>query len=85
MIKEFFFNGKSGVRNTLAAVWTTTLIAYIYLITFFPIPESNIRFADTVLGFLLGTIAATIINFYFGSSKGSEDKTQIINDAKANS
>lgn len=85
MIMDFFFNTKTGVRNTLAAVWTTFAIVYILFITFHDIPEKNIRFADTILGFLLGTVVATIINFFFGSSKGSEEKTQILNDnAKAN-
>lgn len=85
MIMDFFFNAKTGVRNTLAAVWTTFAIVYILFITFHDIPENNIRFADTILGFLLGTVVATIINFFFGSSKGSEEKTQILNDnAKAN-
>ena len=52
---------------------------YIFLITFLTIPADNIRFADTVLGFLLGTVIATILNFFFGSSKGSSDKQDIIN------
>lgn len=57
---------------------TVTTIAYVFIITFATIPEPNIRFADTVLGFLLGTLLATIINFFFGSSHGSETKTSII-------
>lgn len=57
---------------------TVTTIAYVFVITFATIPEPNIRFADTVLGFLLGTLLATIINFFFGSSHGSETKTNII-------
>ena len=58
----------------LATFWSIVGVVYIFMITFANIPEDNVRFADTVLGFLLGTIVATIINFFFGSSKGSKDK-----------
>lgn len=66
----------------LATFWSLVAFLYIFLITFVNIPQNNIRFADTVLGFLLGTIVATIINFFFGSSKGSTDKQEIINQLK---
>ena len=38
-------------------------MAYIAAITFVPIPEKATRFADTVLGFLLGTLLGTLITF----------------------
>lgn len=43
-------------------------IAYIFLITFVPIPEDNVRFADTALGFMLATVIASIIGYYYGNS-----------------
>lgn len=52
----------------LASVWSVFSMIYIMLITFSAIPTANVRFADTILGFLLGTIVATIINFFLGSS-----------------
>lgn len=52
----------------LATFWSITGLVYIFLITFGTIPEQNVRFADTILGFLLGTIVSTIINYFFGSS-----------------
>lgn len=66
----------------LASFWSIVGVVYIFFITFAPIPETNVRFADTVLGFLLGTILATIINFFLGSSKGSTDKQDFINQIK---
>lgn len=66
----------------LASFWSIVGVIYIFFITFAPIPETNVRFADTVLGFLLGTILATIINFFLGSSKGSTDKQDFINQIK---
>jgi hypothetical protein len=56
----------------IAAFWSLVTAAYIFLITFMVV--ENTRAADTVLGFLLGTIIATIINYFFGSSQGSKDK-----------
>ena len=66
----------------LATFWSIVAIGYIFLITFLTIPEANVRFADTTLGFLLGTIVATIINYFFGSSKSSSDKNQLLKESK---
>ena len=62
----------------LAMFWSLTAVAYIFLITFTNIPELNIRFADTILGFLLGTVVATILNFFLGSSASSKEKTEVL-------
>jgi hypothetical protein len=61
-----------------ASFWSLCAALYIGFITFGAIPESNIRFADTILGFILGTVIATILNFFFGSSSGSKVKTEIM-------
>jgi|APGre2960657373_1045057.scaffolds.fasta_scaffold43318_4 hypothetical protein len=58
-----------------AAFWSVCAVVYIGFITFATIPEQNVRFADTILGFLLGTIVATFMNFFYGTSKSSQDKT----------
>ena len=57
-----------------ATFWSLSSALYIAFITFGEIPEANVRFADTILGFLLGTIVATIVQFFFGSSDGSKQK-----------
>lgn len=57
-----------------ASFWSLTAAFYIAFITFGDIPEENVRFADTILGFILGTIIATIVQFFFGSSLTSKDK-----------
>jgi hypothetical protein len=57
-----------------ATFWSIFAAGYIGFITFGTIPADNQRFADTILGFLLGTVVATILQFFFGSSMGSKDK-----------
>lgn len=61
-----------------AIFWSVASTAYIGFITFGHIPETNVRFADTILGFILGTLVATIVQFFYGSSKGSQEKTQAL-------
>jgi len=58
----------------LTMFWSLAAVVYIGFITFSVIPDKNIRFADTILGFILGTVVATLLNFWFGSSIGSKEK-----------
>jgi len=60
----------------LAMFWSLATVAYIGFITFSSIPEENVRFADTILGFLLGTIVAQILNYFYGSSRSSHNKDE---------
>lgn len=66
----------------LAMFWSITAVTYIFFITFVEIPQANVRFADTVLGTVLGTVVATTINFFFGSSAGSKEKTEALTEMK---
>lgn len=61
-----------------AMFWAVVAAIYIGFITFAPIPEANIRFADTILGFLLGTLVSQIISFFYGSSSSSQSKDELI-------
>jgi MoaA/NifB/PqqE/SkfB family radical SAM enzyme len=56
--------------------WSVLSATYIGFITFGNIPESNIRFADTILGFVLGTMVASMFQFLLGSSLGSRKKDE---------
>jgi len=64
--------------------WSLVSAAYIGFITFGNIPTANVRFADTILGFILGTLIATIINFFYGSAHGSTDKQETIKEVLHN-
>jgi hypothetical protein len=55
-------------------VWSIFAMTYIPLITFSNIPTENVRFADTILGFMLGTVMASMFSFLLGSSFGSRLK-----------
>jgi len=56
-----------------AMFWSAFAVIYLAGITFIEIPKENTRFADTIVGFLLGTVVATLIGFFYGNSikKGS--------------
>lgn len=54
--------------------WSVLAAVYIGFITFGEIPQENIRFADTILGFVLGTMVASMFQFLLGSSIGSRNK-----------
>jgi hypothetical protein len=56
----------------LAIFWSVISSFYFFLATFTEVV--NEEMADIILGFLLGTVAGSIINFFFGSSSGSKEK-----------
>ena len=62
----------------LAMFWSVTSCAYIGAITFTEIPANNLRFVDTLLGVCIGTVITTILNFFFGSSASSKEKTEAL-------
>jgi hypothetical protein len=64
--------------------WAVVTTVYFGFITFGEIPEANIRFADTILGFFLGTIVAQIFNFFYGSSRSSQVKDKVIGEVMTN-
>jgi len=59
-----------------AIAWSVFAFIYIGAITFIEIPDDSRRFADTILGFLLGTALAGVFNFFFGSSQGNEQRQE---------
>jgi hypothetical protein len=56
--------------------WSLFAMTYIPYITFGAIPPDNVRFADTILGFMLGTVMASMFSFLLGSSFGSRVKDE---------
>jgi len=63
-----------------ASAWSAFFMLYVSFVTFGVIPAANTRFADTILGFLLGTGASTILSYFFGSSASSKAKDETIRE-----
>lgn len=58
----------------MSVFWSVFSAIYIAAVTFIQVPMGNERIVDQVLGFIMGTIVATAINFWLGSSWGSKSK-----------
>ena len=61
-----------------ASALSLLTILYIFLVTFIDLPAGNRRLADTILGFLLGQVLATVIQFFFGTNAGSLAKNKLL-------
>jgi hypothetical protein len=59
--------------------WSIVTMSYIVAITFCDIPENSVRYADTILGFLLGTAVSSMFQYLLGSTMVSRVKDQTIN------
>lgn len=68
--KHFIYN--------FAWFWSVGSMVYFFAITFGQVPASGKDFGNIILGFLLGTAVATIISFFYGSSKSSKDKSDTL-------
>jgi hypothetical protein len=53
------------------SIWSAIMLPFM---VFGDIPPSNVRFADTILGFLLATMIGSMFGFLLGSSLGSKEK-----------
>ena len=54
----------AGMRVAVLIIMITFL--YLFGVTFLPMPEAGADHSKTIVGFLLGTVIATLINFYYG-------------------
>jgi hypothetical protein len=68
----------TATRSILAYICVTAGMAYLFTITFLPISKDNIQFAQAGLGFVMGTIVAGVVGYYFGSSQSSADKNELL-------
>lgn len=64
------------------SAWSIFAMVFFAFVTFGHVPETGTRMADTILGVLIGTVITGFFNFFFGSSKSSQDKTQLLKDKK---
>ena len=52
------------------------VFCYVFAITFLPIPEKNIRHADTALAFFMGTVLGGGMAYYVGASPDKKDNKE---------
>jgi len=62
----------------LAAAWSIFAMCYFTGVTFWPPVAAGQRIADTVLGVLISTVLGAIMMYFYGSTKGSADKTRML-------
>lgn len=67
----------------MALLVTVAVIGFLYLITYVPIPLASKDAALLVLGAILMRVA-DVFGYYFGSSEGSQRKTEIMGATNAN-
>ena len=73
---------KDLIPSLLAAGVTVGFFLLLWFLVHHTIPESNQRIFDIMLG-SLGTAWLSIIAYYFGSSAGSAEKTEIMSKMQA--
>ena len=67
----------------LAALFTTGFMLLCYIVFIRSIPEPNHDLANILLS-QFAAIELMIANYFFGSSKGSADKTELLNNSTPN-
>lgn len=61
-----------------AIFWSLFAMVFFMFVTLGNVPEKNLRMADTILGFLIGTAIASIFNFFLGTTFRSQKKDDTI-------
>ena len=73
--------GRTDWEKLLVLVIGLGISAFVvYSIVFIDIPEANQGLWTHLIGLIEGAILVQIYNYYFGSSKGSKDKTELLSD-----
>lgn len=71
-------NNEKKLLLYLAAGVIAVCMVYFFCITFIPVPQSGQRYADLILGALIGSGFTALLSYWFGSSKGSADKDTLL-------
>ena len=73
---------KNLTQLILAVLGLIFCLAWFAGLYFIVIPEGNRDLVNIVTGALLATVLNQVYNYYFGSSKSSQDKTDLMNENK---
>ena len=71
-------NAKDLFMYGLGALISICFFVVLYLLIFKPIPPENRDVFYLILGALIG-LESTIVNYFYGSSRGSAEKSELIN------
>lgn len=77
-------NIKQVYMYALGALIVVGFFVLLYLLLAFTIPIGNIGMLNIVVGSLIGSFA-TVVGYFFGSSKSSGDKDATIKEMVTNS
>jgi len=62
----------------MAACIIGVSFAYLFMVTFLTVSATGTDHAKTIVGFILGVGVSTLLNYYWGSSSGSANKSETI-------
>ena len=68
-MKNLFANFKGNITEIIGLSVTVLSFAFMFLLLFVKVPDSNKDLVNTTLGFVLGSFAAGVAGYYFGASK----------------
>ena len=69
---------KDIFQYVLGALITIGFFMLLYILIYSGIPEQNKDILYLVVGALIGTFS-TVVTYFYGSSKGSSDKSEMMN------
>ena len=61
-----------------AAAWSLFSMVYFLAVTFSPPAPAGQRIADTILGVLIASVVGVMFSYFYGSTKGSAEKTRLL-------
>lgn len=70
-------NVKQIFMYSLAGLLVVSILVLVGVLMFKPLPEPNKSILEIIMGSLISAFMA-VVSYFFGSSKGSADKTQMI-------
>lgn len=80
------FRGKNFVRFYFATFWSGVAAVVIWYLLTHDLSHSPTQkeFGNTILGFIMGTVVGSVMQFYFGSSQSSSEKDDVLKNAMDN-
>ncbi len=72
---------KTNIMLILAVMGLTFAMTWFVLLMFIQVPEANKDTITFFSGVLAAKCVSAIFDYYFGSSKGSADKTEFMNNS----